>query len=188
MGQLNLAISTRRDDDTLKAMFETPGTSPKHETAQRLINFLSSVTTGTELGPSGSAPSVAISIEGQAVAASGTFILDTVIATDAISINGVSFTCVASGATGNQFNVGLDDEETAANMAASINASSTALVNTQVTAAVTDDDPVTVTITAVTKGYAGNAVTIASSDATITASGARLTLGAPDATAKTLSF
>lgn len=185
MGQLNLAISTRRDDATLKAAYETPGTICKQAIATKLSNFITALQSGSELGPTGSAPSIAVSIEGQATAASGTFTLNTVIATDAISINGVTFTCVASGATGNQFNVGADDDETAENMAAAINASATALVSTQVTASAS---AAVVTITAKIKGYAGNAVTIASADATITASGARLTGGAPDPTAITLSF
>lgn len=189
MSQLNLAISSRRDDATLKAAFETPGTSPKHETAQRLINFIQSLVTGSELGPSGSAPSIAISIEGQATAASGTFTLDTVIATDAISINGVTFTAVANSATGNQFNIGMDDAETATNLAAAINGSVTALVSGYVTAERTATSPdVVVTVTAVAKGLPGNAYTIASADSTIVASGARLTGGAVDPTAKTLSF
>lgn len=185
MGQVNLQIASRRDDATLKAMFETPGSSAKKSIAQKLVNFLQGVFTGTELGPSGEAPSIAISIEDQATAASGTYTLDTVIATDAVSINGVSFTAVAAGATGNQFNVGADDTETAANLAAAINASATALVNQHVTASSVDE---VVTVTAVNKGVFGNAVTIASADATITPSGARLTGGAADATALTLEF
>lgn len=185
MGQLNLAISTRRDDATLKAAFETPGTTAAKSIAQKIINFLTGVATGSELGPSGSAPSIAISIEGQKTAASGTFTLDTVIATDVVSINGVSFTAVASGATGNQFNVGADDDETAENLAAAINASATALVDGYVSASAAG--PV-VTVSAVEPGIVGNTITIASADATITASGARLEGGAADATAKTLSF
>lgn len=185
MGQLNLAISSRRDDATLKAAFETPGTSPKHEAAQRILNFIQGLVTGSELGPTGSAPSIAISIEGQATAASGTFTLTSVIATDAVSINGVTFTAIASGATGNQFNVGVSDTATATNLAAAINASVTALIPGYVTAT---SLATVVTVTAVTKGISGNAITIASADGTIVASGARLAGGAADPTAKTLSF
>lgn len=185
MGQLNLQIASGRDDATLKRIFESPGQSAKYGIAQKAADFITSLSTGTERGPVGAAPSIAISIEGQAVAASGEFALDTVIATDAISINGVSFTCVASGATGNQFNVGADDEETAVNLAAAINASVTALVTGVVTA---EADGTDVIVTAVQKGLGGNAITIASADATIVASGARLTGGAADATAITLSF
>ena len=185
MGQLNLAISSRRDDATLKAAFETPGTSPQHETAQRIINFITGLCSGTEIGPSGSAPSVAISIEGQATAASGTYTLTSVVATDAVAVNGVTFTAVASGATGNQFNVGVSDTATATNLAAAINASATALVSGYVTAS---SAATVVTVTAVQKGLAGNVYTITSADGTIVASGARLTGGAADPTAITLSF
>jgi phage tail sheath gpL-like len=135
MGQLNLSVSTGRDDATLKKTFETPGASAKHAILNNIVSFITGAFTGSEKGASSSAaPSVAISIEGQATAASGTFTLDTVIATDAVSINGVTFTGVASGATGNQFNIGADDDETAENLAAAINASVTALVSGYVTA------------------------------------------------------
>jgi phage tail sheath gpL-like len=185
MSQLNLAITSRRDDATLKARFETPGTSPKHETARRLLNFIEGLQSGSELGPSGAAPAIAISIEGQATPASGTFTLTTVIATDAITINGVTFTAVASGATGNQFNVGATDTDTAVNLAAAINASVTALVSGYVTAT---SALTVVTVSSVNRGIFGNQTAIASLDSTIVASGARLTGGAVDATAKTLSF
>lgn len=185
MGQLNLQIATRRDDATLKAAFETPGTICKSSIAQKIVNFITGLSTGSELGPSGSAPSIAVSVEGQATAASGTFTLASVVATDVCSINGVNFTCVASGATGNQFNVGADDDETATNLAAAINASVTALVTGVVTASASGD---VVTVTAVQKGLVGNSIAIASADATITVSGARLTGGAADPYAITLSF
>jgi hypothetical protein len=53
------------------------------------------------------------------------FLFASVIATNTLSLDGHAFTCEASGASGDQFNVGADDEETAANAAAAINASST---------------------------------------------------------------
>jgi hypothetical protein len=57
-----------------------------------------------------------------------------VVATNAITINGVVFLCVASGATGNQFNVGGTDTISATNLAAVINASVTAGIAGMVTA------------------------------------------------------
>lgn len=116
--------------------------------------------------------------------ATGTFTLASVIATDAVSINGTTFTCVASGATGNQFNLGGTDILTAAALAAAINASATALVNEHVTAT---SSGAVVTVTAAYPGTPGNAITIASADGTITASGARLTGGA-DGTEDSYSF
>lgn len=184
MSVLNVAITSGRPDTQLELWFEVAG--GKHSIAQRLVNFIESLHTGTESAAGTDAPpSLAFSVQGNEVQASGTFELDTVIATDAISINGVSFTAVASGATGNQFNVGADDAETAVNLAASINASVTALVDGYVTAS---SDDVTVTVTSVAYGLSGNAITIASADSTIVASGARLTGGAADATAQTITF
>lgn len=117
--------------------------------------------------------------------ASGTFTLDTVIATDAVSINGVTFTGVASGATGNQFNIGADDDETAENLAAAINASASALVNEHVVASAA---AAVVTVTAKWPGASGNAITIASADLTITASGARLEGGTDGTYSSTFNY
>lgn len=100
-------------------------------------------------------------------------------------VAGVTFTAKSSGATGNQFNVGADDEETATNLAAAINASVTALVTGVVTASASAE---VVTVAAAQSGLVGNSIAIASADATITASGARLAGGAADASAITLSF
>lgn len=46
-----------------------------------------------------------------------------VVAGDVVTINGLAFLCVASGATGRQFNVGATDTDTATNLVAAINAS-----------------------------------------------------------------
>lgn len=187
MGSLNVIVTSNLDDDTLASKYER-STSSKYADVQAIAQLLEKLNSGGLSGESGAAPKAVVSVIGNQVYASGTFVLASVIATDAISINGVTFTCMASGATGNQFNVGLSDALTAANMAAAINASSTALVNTQVSAAVTDDSPVTVTITAKIGGYAGNAVTMASADGTIVAGVARLAGGVPDTGTKTYSF
>lgn len=188
MGQLNLKIATRRDDATLKAAFETPGTIAKHSILQKIVNFLSSIQGGSELGPSGAAPSIAVSVEGQAVAASQTYTLDTVVATDAIAINGVSFVAVVSNPSTNEFVVGADDGETADNLAAAINASASALIDGYVTAEVTDYSPVVVTVSAAEPGIMGNSITTTSADATITVGGARLEGGLADGYGITLSF
>jgi hypothetical protein len=188
MSQLNLALSTRRDDATLKAMFETPGTSPKHETAQRLINFLTGLSTGTELGPSGSAPSIAISIEGQAVAASGTLTVATGGSSNnqTGSVAGVTITGKTSGAVpaNGEFNISATASTQATNMAATINAT-TALAGIVTASALSG----VVTITAAAKGTMGNGLALSEGNlGNVTKSGALLTAGAADATAKTLSF
>lgn len=120
------------------------------------------------------------------VKATGTLTFASVVATDVFAINGVDFTCVASGATGNQFNVGGDDAETVENAVAAINASASALVsgNAGVVAVANDD---VVELTARTSGVTGNAVTLTSADATITVSGARLT-GGSDGTTYTVDL
>lgn len=79
------------------------------------------------------------------------------------------------------------NDDTAADIARAINASSTALVSGQVSAAAVDDE---VTITALTPGVTGNAITIATSNGSrlaITGSLARLA-GGTDATANTFSL
>lgn len=189
MSVLKLEVTTARPDDYLESNFETPGGN--RTIAQRIADYITRVFTGNESAESaGNPPSIAISVQGNEVQASGTLIFDTVVATDAFVINGVTFTAVASGATGNQFNVGADDVETAENAAAAINASATALINGYVTATGAAGLTTTgvVTITSAFYGLAGNMTTLVSNDATITASGARLTGGAADATAQTLEF
>lgn len=189
MAVLKLAISTARPDTYLEQNFETAG--GKQGIAQRISDYIVRVLSGNESAMSASIPpQIAISIQENEVRASGTFVFDTVIATDVFVINGVSFTAVASGATANQFNVGADDTETAVNAAASVNASVTALVAGYVTAAGAAGLTTTgvVTVTSAFYGLAGNQTTISTPDATITASGARLASGAADATAKTLQF
>lgn len=57
------------------------------------------------------------------VPANGTISLSSVVATDTLTVNGVTFTAVSSGATGNQFNVGSTDEITAENLASIVQAS-----------------------------------------------------------------
>lgn len=178
MSVLKLSITTSRPKSYLDSNFETA--TGKQSVVQRLLNYITSIVGGNE-----SVPSIAISVQENEVQASGTFTLDTVIATDAVSVNVVAFTAVASGATGNQFNVGVDDTATAVNLAAAINASVTALVSGYVSAA---SVAAVVTVTSSFYGIAGNQTLIASADSTIVASGARLTGGAADATAQTLSF
>lgn len=121
-----------------------------------------------------------------ATQATGTLTFASVIATDAFTINGVSFECVASGATGNQFDVGGDDEETAANAVAAINASASALVSGLAGVTATSEDDV-ITLTARMPGVTGNAITIATGDGTITPSGERLT-GGTNGTTYALDF
>lgn len=84
--------------------------------------------------------------------ASGTLTLSGVVATDTCAVISVTFTAVASGATGNQFNVGADDTETAVNLKNAINANATLSQMVVATSALG-----VVTITAVDYGTSGNA-------------------------------
>jgi len=188
MGVLNLVVTTARPDNYLTSTFETAG--DKHAIAQRIVNYLQSLQTGSELASGTTAPSIAISVQGNAVRAAGTITFSgNLSANDTILINGVTFTAVASGATGNQFNIGASAALTIVAAAAAINASATALVSSQVSAAATS--ATVLTITSLFYGVAGNQCTIAEGvDAgnVMTVSGARLTAGAADATAQTLAF
>lgn len=108
-----------------------------------------------------------------AVAATGTLtVVTNPAATETIAVAGTVFTFVASGATGNQINIGVDANATAAAIAAAVNA--LALVNASAATNV-------VTITAATAGVAGNSIALVNNGAKITRSGATLT-GGSDAT------
>lgn len=107
---------------------------------------------------------------GDGVAASGTLTLASVVATDTCVVGSQTFTAVASGATGNQFNVGGTDTITATNLAAVIN---TVLAG----AVVASSSAAVVTITAVPVGIIGNQIKL-TGNAHITASGAYLASGA----------
>ncbi|MTW18352.1 hypothetical protein GJ689_19300 [Rhodoplanes serenus] len=106
-----------------------------------------------------------------AVAATGTIALAAnLVAGDSVTVDGTAFTAVASGATGNQFNLGGTAALTATNLAAKIDPLAT--VAAAAVGAV-------ITVTASALGPAGNAITLAISAPTrVTLSGATLVGGA----------
>lgn len=107
------------------------------------------------------------------VAASGTFTLASVIATDACTIGTTTFTFTSSPTLSTDVEVdGADNTADAAALAAAINAHAT--VSQIVTAS---SDGAVVTITAKQKGVVGNFIPISDADSTITTSGAFLTGG-----------
>jgi len=110
--------------------------------------------------------------ETSGVAATGTATFTAVVATDALTVAGVAFTCVNSGATGNQFNKGASEALSAVACAAKINANST--VNKYVVATVVG---AVITITALHKVALGNLVTLAETGGHITLSAAALAGG-----------
>lgn len=188
MSVLNLAITSGRPDSWLESNFETPGGS--HSIAQRLVNYLQSLQTGTEKDAgTGNPPSIAISIQGNAVRAFCTVTFTSVVATDELSINGVAFIAVASGATEDEFDVGATDLETAQNAANAINASTTALIKGYLTAAAEEiGGQAILRITSTFWGIEGNQTTVSSTDSTFSISSPQLQAGDADPTAQTLTF
>lgn len=183
MSVLKLKLTTGTAVNQLVRSFETPGGN--HSIAQRIENFISSLQTGTKGAAGvGLPPSINIDIQDNEVQASGGLTFISVVATNTFSINGVTFTAVASAPTNNQFVVGGTDIITAANAAAAINASTSALIAGYVTATSSTD---VVEIFSVFYGLSGNTMTTVGST-NITAAQARLTGGAVDPTAMTLSF
>lgn len=144
--------------------------------AEKIVKYMKDVVAGIR--------PAAVKTRTNAVKATGTFTLVSMVNADTITINGVAFTCVTSGATGNQFNVGASDTLTAAAAAVAINASATALVANNVYATSAAG---VITITAMDPGTMGNCITIANS-ANGTASGARLTGGTNGSTETTHFF
>ena len=89
--------------------------------------------------------------------AAETVTLNAVVATNTLTINGVTFTAVAGAPGANQFQVGADDNATAANLATAINTSASAGIVGIVTALASTN---TVTITAVVAGVLGNSIAV----------------------------
>lgn len=111
--------------------------------------------------PSGSNRRVIFSTNAPVVLGSRTFPITTnAVAADTVTICGVTFTAIASGATGNQFNVGVTAALTAANLAATMNANTT--FNVLYLATVSD-----VTITVTEKVAKGNTPAAATKTGTI---------------------
>jgi len=130
-------------------------------------------------GLMGGAKSAKVRVGVNAAKASGTLTLASTVATNTATIHGVVLTAIASGATSEQFNVGVDDTETAANLVTAINAHATLSLYVSATSS-----GAAVTVTALYPGLLGNAITLVGS-ATITASAARLASGTNGAYQKT---
>lgn len=111
--------------------------------------------TAVTAGKTGNAITIAV----DAVAATGSFVLTSVAAGTVVRVNGVPFTAVnglpvvANG----EFDISSTDDAAATSLAAAINGSGNAAISGVVTASA---DTATVTVTAVTAGKAGNAVTL----------------------------
>lgn len=184
MSVLKLKVTTKRPVSYLTQNFQTAGGS--RAIAERVKQYVERVYTGGELAQDSSTPpQIVITVQNDETQATGIFTLTSVVATDAVLINGVTFTGVVSGAGANQFNIGFNDDATASGLAAAINASVSALVDGYVTASASTN---VVTVTSDFYGPAGNTTTIASADGTIVAATARLEGGASDPSELTLNF
>lgn len=174
MANLITRISITHDQEAaqdLKDLLIVP-TDQHNKELKRLVTFLNAIGGGNRNASVNVQPD-------DGVAASGSIAFSGIsTANDTILINGVTFTAVASGATGNQWNVKGTAALQAAEVIAKINASATALVVAQVVASLTST--ATVTITSLDKGVSGNQATIAKgtdAGSVMTVSGARLTGG-----------
>lgn len=158
---------------------ESPISIDANKTALQARNTFSKLASGHNAGD------YTVKCRKAAVAASGTVTVGTSVdADDTVTIGGVVFTAKASGATGDQWNISATASVCATNLAAAINASTTAgaagCFSAQANGAV-------VTITAAQPGKIGNAITLASSDGVdLVVSGTRLASGAE--TLSTFSF
>lgn len=188
MAVLKLKISTARPATELAKRFQTNLSA--RGAVQNVEQYILRLASGNELAQSASIPpQLIVTVQDNEVKASGTITFTGVgAASDTILINGVTFTAVASGATGNQWNVGGTVTASATNLAAAINASVTALVAGYVTASSAAG---VVTITSAFFGTSGNQTTTAEgvdSGSAMTVSGARLISGAADSGERTLNF
>lgn len=167
MANVNIFITSNESSADLSNRLKHATDNPKRE-ANSIENYFAGLASGFRHAK------VDVQVQGSNGAyASGTLTLASVVATNACTINGVSFACVASGATGNQFNRGADDTATAANLAATINASVSASVQNVVVAS---SSGAVVTVQAFVLGPIGNLCTLTGS-ANIAASGANLSGG-----------
>jgi hypothetical protein len=145
-------------------------------TAGNCITLASS--DGTDLAVSGARLSGGTEASSGGAQATGTLTLASVANGETCTVNGVTFTAHTNTDGANQFRIDGDDTADAAALCRAINNSTTALAQEVVA---TSSSGV-VTLTARRGGLSGNAITIASGQGTIVASGARLTGGAAPTT------
>ena len=168
MSSLIISIRTNKDHQQYKK------SGQKNQNMNRLLNLIAGLNAGSLLGE--------VFVQGSSadtlVAASGTFTVTSAIATDAITIGSVTLTASSTPADENEWEIdGASDALDAASLAACINAHS---VLSKIVVASSASNVVTVTV--LQKGVLGNQLPISSADATIVASGVRLTGGAGGAT------
>lgn len=105
--------------------------------------------------------------------ATGYIVCQNVQATNTCTLSGAAITAVASGATGDQFNIGATDALSATALAALINSTATAAITNNFTAKAIGN---VVFLTCKTPGTGGNALTLAATGG-MSASGATMSGG-----------
>ena len=158
MAQTVLVLTHEETSLTLRKLLEFNANNRKSN-VDNLIHFLE----GVKIGLRGNL-TVDARMGETAATATLTF-TDVPTATETFTINGESFEAVASGATGDQFNIGGDAATTAANVATAVNASASAGV-ADVTASSAAG---VVTFTSDIPGTVGNSMTLAESLSNATA-------------------
>jgi phage tail sheath gpL-like len=141
----------------------------------KLATYLTSLAGGIE--------SANVELALAAGVASGTVTLASVNVSDTVTIDGVVFTAVASGATGAQFNQGGTDTADAASLVTAINANSTLDGRVIATSSLG-----VVTITALEPGELGNSISLASSNGTRLAVSAAALSGGTNGTEYTFAL
>lgn len=178
MAKIVLELELDHDSTQLQAIL-SKDTTAKDEVIHEFINVLEGLAVGAYNG--------ALNVKIGAVPASlsGTFTGDPA-ADETVTINGVTFTAKASGATGNQFNIGASVTAHAANLAAAINASATAGIADVIRAS---SELGVITLTSKQAGKIGNAVVVADALANFTWAGSATKLaGGTQDTNKTYQF
>jgi len=146
MANIILSISTTHDKDVVRRTLSFNGN-------RNLKDFLDGLG-----GAVDEAASCTVQVKkADGVQATGTITVDDnslLIEDDVVTVAGIALTAKTAGATGAQFNIGADADETAENLAETINASCSAYVS----ASATDE---VVTVTAVVEGVVGNFIPLA---------------------------
>lgn len=170
MAGLTITVTLEDDVNYITSLYQQESSAYSEE-ATGLQNLFAALGSGAKVGK---VDVTAYSATPTAAARAVTLDNAALSAADTITIGGVVVTARASGATGNEFNIGGSSSASATNFAALVNSSSSFqyLVSASAASAV-------VTLTSLVKGSIGNLITLATSDASAFAfSGSALTGGA----------
>lgn len=159
MGSIVIQINSANSNDLINS-YVNPRAGLTKENLQSLVNYFGALEGGAYDITTGE-----ITIADRAT---GTVVFTGNPSNDeTVTINGVTFTAKTSGATGNQWNIGVGAAANATALAAAINASTTAGIVNVITASASSG---TVTLTSNVAGVAGlYSLTESLSNATVTA-------------------